>query len=236
MKKYAPAAGVAIAAISLAMGLAGCDSGKNDAKGSSSSSSSSSSSKASSSPSSSSAATSTSAPASGTNPTIDDYLQQNNIQTTVIHHDTPGAPKIDLPVPDGWTLVPESDDAPYGGIVFNTPGDPNHPPKIVAVVNKLTGNVDEDKLFAAAPGELKNLPDFDGGDGSKATLGGFPAWEIGGTYVGKDGQKRLGAQKTVLIKGTDTFLLQLNATAPEAESSTLGDATKAIDQKTTITP
>ena len=125
--------------------------------------------------------TSTSAQPSGQNQTIADYFKQNNIQETPTKHDTPGAPTIDLPVPDGWTVIPEGADAPYGGIVSNTPTDPTDPPKVIAVVNKLTGNVDDDKLFAAASGELKNLPEFDGGEGDKAQLGGFPAYEIGGT-------------------------------------------------------
>jgi Probable lipoprotein LpqN len=231
MKKSAPAIGVAIAAISLAVGLTGCSSGKNDAKNSPSSSSASSSSSSSSS----SSPTSTSAQASGTNQTIDDYFQQNNIQTTLIHHDTPGGPTIDLPVPDGWNKVPESDNAPYGGIVYNSPADANNPPKMAAILQKLTGDVDQDKLFAVAGGELKNLQGFDGGDGQTDSLGGFPAFQIGGTYL-KNGQKQMALQKTVLIKGNDTFLLQINATGPESDGGILGDATTVIDKQTTITP
>jgi hypothetical protein len=230
MKKSAPAIGVAVAVVSLAVGLVGCSSGKNDAKSSTSSAKSSSSSS-----SSSSSAKSTSAQPSGANQTIDEYLQQANIQTTPIKHDTPGAPTIDLPVPDGWTLVPESDDAPYGGITYNAAENPSDPPRIIAVLYKLSGPVDEEKLWAAAPGELKNLPDFDGNDGEKDTLGGFPAYQVGGTFT-KNGEKRVGAQKTVLIKGSDLFLLQLNATAAEGEAGALGDATSVIDDKTKITP
>ena len=114
---------------------------------------------------------------SGPNQTIADYIKQNGIQETMISHTTPGAPTIDLPVPDGWKVVPESTDAPYGGIAFNTPTDPNDPPKIIAIVEKLTGNVDTDKLLAVAPGEVKNLPGYDGGDGDKSTLSGFPAYQ-----------------------------------------------------------
>ena len=74
---------------------------------------------------------------------------------------------IDLAVPEGWTRIPEGADAPYGGIVFNTPTNPNDPPKIIAIVEKLTGNVDTDKLLAVAPGEVKNLPGYSGGDGQR---------------------------------------------------------------------
>ena len=40
------------------------------------------------------------------------------------------------------------------------------PPSIVAIMSKLTGNVDPAKIFEFAPGELKNLPGYESaGDG-----------------------------------------------------------------------
>jgi hypothetical protein len=173
-------------------------------------------------------------------------LRQNNIQATLIAHDTPGAPKIDMPVPDGWTLIPEGDDAPYGGSVLNTPSDPADPPKVIATLHKLTGNVDQEKLFAAAPGDLNNLTGFQGmcgnnvcADGQPATgdaakLAGFPAVEVGG-FLKKDGKTFVVGQKTVLIKGSETYLLQLNVKSPEADVQAVGPGLEQIDSKTTIT-
>ena len=87
-----------------------------------------------------------------------------------------------------------------------------------------------------APGELKNLPGFEGGNGNTSTLGTFDAYQIGGTYV-REGVKRLIAQKTVLIpSGPDLFVLQLNADGVEAQMGPLMDATAQIDEKTVITP
>jgi len=57
-------------------------------------------------------------------------------------------------------------------------------------MSKLTGNVDAAKVMEYAPGELKNLPGFDGGDGNTSTLGGFDAYQIGGSYA-KAGVKRI---------------------------------------------
>jgi Probable lipoprotein LpqN len=226
MKKSAAAMGVAIAAISLGVGLVGCGS-KSTTTPSSTSTSSATTTKT---------TTSTSAQASGTNQTIADYIKQNGIQETMITHDTPGAPTIDLPVPDGWKVLPESTDAPYGGVAFNTPTDPNDPPKIIAIVEKLTGNVDADKLLAVAPGEVKNLQGYDGNDGEKSTLSGFPAYQLGGDYT-KDGTPRVVAQKTVVIQGKDgVYVLQLNAEGPQPDKTPLMDATTVVDDKTTITP
>jgi Probable lipoprotein LpqN/CHAT domain len=181
-------------------------------------------------------AASTSAQASGPNETIADYIKKNNIQETTITQGTPGAPKIDLPVPEGWTRIPEGADAQYFGIVFNTPTNPNDPLKIIATVEKLTGNVDTDKLLAVAPGEVKNLPAYNGGDGIKATLSGFPASRLSGSYT-KNGVPQIVAQNTAVIQSKDgTYLLQIKAEGPEADADALRAAAPVIVQKTTITP
>ena len=105
----------------------------------------------------------------------------------------------------------------------------------MALVSKLTGKVDQAKLIEYAPGELQNLPGYDGsGNGSASTLGGFQAWQLGGTYE-KNGKKRAIAQKTVVIPSGDAvFVLQLNADSLESEQGPLMDATNVIDEQTTI--
>lgn len=75
-------------------------------------------------------------------------------------------------------------------------------------------NVDPAKIAEYAPGELQNLPGFQGGDAQKDELGGFEAYQVGGSYL-RDGVKRMIAQKTVIIpKGPDLFVLQVNADGP----------------------
>jgi tetratricopeptide (TPR) repeat protein len=184
-------------------------------------------------------APSTSAQASGPNETIADYIKKNNVQETTIAPGAPGAPTIDLPVPEGWTPMPDGADAPYFGIVFNTPTNPNDSPKMIATVEKLTGNVDTDKLLAAAPDEVTNLPGYagyNGDDVKRDTLGGFPASRFSRSYT-KNGVPRLFFQNTVVVEGKDgTYLLQLKAEGPEADAPALSAAELDIVQKTTITP
>jgi hypothetical protein len=176
------------------------------------------------------------ASASGPNETIGDYIKKNNIQQTTITRGTPGTPRIDFPVPVGWTRIPEGVDAPYGGIVFNTPTDPTDPPEIIAIVAKLTGSVDTDRLLAAAGGEVKNLPGYNGGEGQKSALSGHPAYQIAGAYT-KNGVTRMVAQKTVVIlSNNEVFVLQLKAEGPQADANALNDVTAVLDDATTITP
>ncbi|CAM4438392.1 putative lipoprotein LpqN [Mycobacterium basiliense] len=180
--------------------------------------------------------TTSATPGAQVNYTIADYIRENNIQETPIHHGDPGSPNINLPVPDGWQLIPEGSGAPYGGIVYTKPSDPNDPPTIVAILSKLTGNVDAAKIIEFAPGELKNLPGYQGSnDGSASTLSGFQAWQLGGSYT-KNGKQRAIAQKTVVIPSADgLFVLQLDADALDSEQGVLMDATNIIDDQTTIT-
>ena len=151
----------------------------------------------------------------------------------------PGSPDIILPFPPGWEdMGPALPAWAWGGMKFT--GDPAmaaNPPTIIALLSKLQGNVDPAKILEFAPGEMKNLPGYEGdGVGSASKLGGFDAWQIGGTYM-KDGAKHAVAQKTVVIPAADgLFVLQLNADGTEDQMGVLMDATNIIDEQTTITP
>jgi hypothetical protein len=226
------AAGTVVAAVALALALAGCGSDSETQATSSSSESSSSSSS-----SSESAPKSSAAPA-GKRETIADYIKANGITETPVKRGQPGTPTVDLPVPAGWQDAgPKTPQFAYSAMVFT--GDPAmaaDPPTIVALMSKLTGNVDPAKIAEYAPGELQNLPGFEGGEAQKNQLGGFEAYQVGGSYL-RDGVKRMIAQKTVIIpSGPDLFVLQVNADGLEDQMGPLMDATATLDDKTVITP
>jgi Probable lipoprotein LpqN len=235
MKRLTAATGAGITAIALSLALVGCGS---DSKTESTTSSTTSTSAATST-STTTQTTSAAAPtpaAAGPNKTIQDYITENKIVETQIKHGDPG-PTINLPVPDGWEAKQGLPDAPYGAIVYKNSAVPDNPPRILALVSKLTGNVDPEQLLTLAPGELKNLPGYDGAtEGQRDKLAGFDAVQLGGTYT--DGNKKgMVAQKTVVIPAADgVYVLQLNAFSDESEATILGDATNVIDKQTTITP
>ncbi|MGZ4582834.1 MAG: envelope biogenesis lipoprotein LpqN [Mycobacterium sp.] len=226
--KYLTAATVSI---TLILALVGC--GSDNKSGNKPSSSTSTSTSTSSSTSAGSSATST-APAAGAKYTIADYVRDNHLTETPVHHGDPG-PNVDLPVPAGWQINQNAGTS-YGGIVLSQPANPADPPSISALLSKLTGDVDPAKIIQYAPGELQNLPGYQGtGDGTASTLGGFQAWQLSGTYQ-KDGKTRSVAQKTVVIPSQGAvFVLQLNADSLESDQGPLMDATNVIDDQTTIT-
>jgi hypothetical protein len=176
--------------------------------------------------------------AAGPNPTIASYIQENNIQESPVKRGDPGSPTIDLPIPDGWE--PAGEDTPewaYGAIVYTRPDAGDYTPSIVALVSKLTGNVDPQKIVDLAPGELNNLPGWKAmNEGEASTLGEYPAYQLGGTWT-QDGQAKIVAQKTVVIPGSDgLYVLQLNADGLEDQGEIVGAATDVIDDQTKITP
>ncbi|HEX3547990.1 MAG TPA: LpqN/LpqT family lipoprotein [Mycobacterium sp.] len=176
--------------------------------------------------------------ANGPNPTIATYIEQNKIQETPVKMGDPGSPTVDLPVPDGWaTAGADTPDWAYGAIVFTGPEAAQYTPSIVALVSKLTGNVDPQKIIDLAPGELQNLPGWKAmNEGETSTLGEYPAYQLGGTWT-SDGKTKIVAQKTVVIPGSDgLYVLQLNADGLEDQAQIVGAATNVIDDQTKITP
>jgi Probable lipoprotein LpqN len=228
--------GVAAAFTALAVVLSGCGS---DTKTATSSSSSTDSSKSSSTSTTKKPTVESSpAEAAGPNPSIASYIKDNNITETAVHMGDPGAPTINLPVPDGWE--PAGENTPewaYGAILYTGPEAEKYTPSIVAIVSKLTGDVDPQKIIDLAPGELNNLSGYKPlNEGATSTLGEYPAYQLGGTWQ-SDGETKVVAQKTVVIPGADgLYVLQLNADGLDSQKEVIGAATDVIDSDTTITP
>jgi hypothetical protein len=173
----------------------------------------------------------------GKQPTIADYIQQNGITETPVKGGDLNAPKLNLPFPPGWKDAGAR--APtwsYGGIVYTGPEARKFAPSIIATLSRLTGHVDPQQLLHLASGELRNLPGFKGGNGGQSQLGGYPAYQFGGSYVGPGGN-RLVAQKTVVIRTSNgLYILQLDADGIDGQQAVLENATRFLDQKSTITP
>lgn len=234
MNKMTAVVTAGLATVSLSFALVGC--GSDSKTGSTTSTSTSTSTTTSTSTSTETSASPT--PNAGKHQTIQDYLKENQIKEAPIHRGDPNSPNIDLAMPPGWSDAGgQTPEWAYGAIVFDNPQDKADPPSIIAIVSKLTGNVDPKKVLELAPGELENLPNWQAlGDVQQSTLSGFDAVQLGGNYT-KDGKKRIIAQKTVAIPGKDgLYVLQMNADALDGQEGPLMDATGVIDKKTTITP
>ena len=170
--------------------------------------------------------------------TIADYIAENDIRETPVFRGDPGAPTVDLPFPEGWEDAgADTPEWAYGAIYYSGPGAEEYTPSIVALLSRLTGDVDPDAIIEYAAGELTNLPGWEPlSRGRTSTLSGFPAYQLGGTWV-QDGVTKVVAQKTAVIPGADgLYVLQLNADGLESQLDIIGPATDIIDDQTVITP
>ncbi len=161
------------------------------------------------------------------------YAKANNLTLTELRHGDPG-PKVDLPVSQGWKLVYDEPDAPFGALVLQKPTDPKIPGRIVMLMTKLGGKIDRDAIFAASNAEIIALPDFHGPQSPQTdTLAGFVTSQIGGLY---QPDQQLIAQKTVVIP-TDggAYVLRLRASGNQEDAAAMMLATSEIDKKATIT-
>lgn len=181
----------------------------------------------------------TTAAVAGPNYTIADYISDEGIVETPIHPGDPGAPQIILPFPEGWEdAADQTPDWAYGAIIYTGPESVDYTPSMIAIVSKLEGNVDPQKLIDYAAGEVQNLPGYAPvGEGTTSTLAGFPAYQISGTYTGEDGTELVSAQKTAVIPGSDgLYILQINVDGTSDQIDLLASATETVDTDTTITP
>ena len=232
MKKLMAVTTVGFTAVVLSLALAGCGSDtKTETKTSTSMSTITTTSKA---------GPITSAEAAGPNKTLQDYIKENQIVETPIHRGDPGSPTINLPVPPGWSDAgPSTPDWAYSEMVYDQPKVPDDPPRITAIVFKLTGNVDSAQVLAYAPNELRNLPGFEPLDnGNRNPLSGFDASQLAGSYT-KDGNTRVIGRNTAVIPGRDDglYVLQMTVDALADEQGPVMEAiTNTIDPQTTITP
>ncbi|MBS1692028.1 MAG: LpqN/LpqT family lipoprotein [Actinobacteria bacterium] len=175
---------------------------------------------------------------SALNATIAGYIQRNGIVETRVRRGDPGSPTVTLPVPEGWR--PAGDESPewaYDAIVYAGPDAGGYKPSVVAVMSKLTGNVDPATIIALAPGELQNLPGYQAVEsGAAGTFAGYQDYLLGGTWV-QDARTKVVTQRTVVIPGSDgLYVLQLNGDALAQQAALIDAATAMIDQQTTITP
>jgi hypothetical protein len=166
-----------------------------------------------------------------------DFIRDNRLVEIQLHPGDPGAPNLNLPTPPGWTdagsTTPEW---AWRAIYFTDPAMAEDPPNIITLVSKLAGN-GVTRVLAYAPGELRNMADFEGDAGTTKKVSGFNAWQLGGTFTRNDGVKRAIVQTTVVIPAPDgVFVMQNNADGTPEQLGLLRDTLGIVDEQTAITP
>jgi hypothetical protein len=235
MRRGSRTRGVAVGGVVLVLGLAGC--GSDTATDSNKTSAQATSAKPAASPTQGAPPSSPAVPSLRPRYTIVDFIRDNRIAETQLHPGAPGAPIVTMPTPPGWADAgPTTPPWAWNAIFFTDPAMAADPPNIVTLVSKLTGK-SVGRVLSYAPGELRNMADFQGDDGTEKKVSGFSAYTLGGTFTRSDGVKRAIVQTTVVFPAPDgVFIMQHNADGAPDQLGFLKDTMRVIDEQTTINP
>ena len=136
---------------------------------------------------------------------------------------------IVLPVPVGWSVVPDPNvpDA-FGVIADRKGGDGLYTSNAQVLVYKLVGDFDPREAISHGYIDSQKLRSWQSTSASMAEFGGFPSSIITGTY--RDGDLTLNTSKRYVIAkaGADQYLLSLSVTTAANQAVAAATATDGI--------
>lgn len=136
---------------------------------------------------------------------------------------------IVLPVPAGWSVVPDPNvpDA-FGVIADRKGGDGLYTSNAQLLVYKLNGDFDAREAISHGFVDSQKLRSWQSTSASMAEFGGFPSAIISGTY--RDGDMVLNTSRRYVIakSGADQYLLSLSVTTAANQAVAAATATDGI--------
>ena len=175
------------------------------------------------------AAPTTPPPTPATSGTLADFFKEKGV--TLEPQKAAGftALNITLPVPTGWTVVPDPNvpDA-FSVIADRKGGDALYTPNAQLMVDKLVGDFDPRDAISHGYLDSQQLNVWQQTDASMAEFNGFPSSAIDGTY--RDAEETLNtARRHVIVQaGPDRYLVSLYVTTAANQVVATADATEAI--------
>jgi hypothetical protein len=136
---------------------------------------------------------------------------------------------IVLPVPTGWSVVPDPNvpDA-FGVIADRKGGDGLHTSNAQLLVYKLVGDFDPREAISHGFIDSQKLKAWQSTSASMAEFGGFPSSIITGTYRDNDMVLNTSRRYVIATSGTDRYLLSLSVTTAANQVVATAPATDGI--------
>jgi hypothetical protein len=164
-----------------------------------------------------------------TSGTIAEFLKEKGVAMEPQKASGFTALNIVLPMPTGWTVVPDPNvpDA-FTVIADRQGGDGLYTSNAQLVVYKLVGQFDPREAISHGYVDSQNLFNWQSTDASMAEFGGFPSSLIEGTYRENDLTLNTSRRHVVARSGADTYLVSLSVTTAANQVVAASDATDAI--------
>ena len=171
-----------------------------------------------------------------TSQSIADFLKSRNVAMEPQKADGFRALNIVLPMPTGWTHVPDPNvpDA-FAVLADRVGGDGLYSSNAALVVYKLVGDFDPREAISHGFIDSQQQPAWRATFGSLAEFGGMPSAFIEGTYRQNNMTLNSSRRHVIAQSGTDRYLVTLTVTTSAQVSVASGDATDAIIQGFRVT-
>ena len=176
------------------------------------------------------AAPATPTPVPATSGALTDYFKTKNVRLDPQRAEGFGAFNITLPMPPGWSQVPDPNVPDAFGVIANRESPDLYTPNAQVVVYKLTGDFDPKEAITHGFIDSLSLPAWQTTDQSLADFCGLPSSIIEGTYRQNDMTLNTSRRHVIVTAGSDKYLVSLSVTSMASRQGTAAtaDATDAI--------
>ncbi len=161
--------------------------------------------------------------------TLRDYFKEKGVALEPQDPREFRALHITLPMPPGWTQVPDPNvpDA-YAVIADRAGGDGLYTSNAQVVIYKLVGDFDPKEAITHGYIDSQQLPTWQTTDASLADFGSFPSSVIEGAYRENDMALNTSRRHVIATAGPDKYLVTLSVTTAVNQVVASADATDAI--------
>jgi Probable lipoprotein LpqN len=137
---------------------------------------------------------------------------------------------ITLPMPPGWTQVPDPNVPNAFAVIANRASPDLYTPNAQLVVYRLVGNFDPNEAITHGFIDAQSLPAWQSTDAALGDFYGFPSSQIEGTYRQNDMTLNTSRRHVIATSGPDRYLVSLSVTslANRQGAPSSADATNAI--------
>ncbi len=161
--------------------------------------------------------------------TLTDFFKEKGVALEPQNPRDFRALNITLPMPTGWTQVPDPNvpDA-FAVLADRAGGDGLYTSNAQLVVYKLVGDFDPREAVTHGYIDSQQLPNWQSTDASLAEFGGFPSSVIEGTYRQNDMVLNTSRRHVIANAGSDRYLVTLSVTTAANQAVAAANATDAI--------
>lgn len=162
--------------------------------------------------------------------TIKEYLAGKHVTLEPQRAQGFSALNVTLPVPPGWTQVPDPNVPDAFAVIANRNSSDLYPPNAQVVVYKLAGGFDPNEAISHGFIDSQALAAWRTTDGSIGDFYGFPSSQIEGTYRQNQMTLNTSRRHVIATSGPDKYLVSLSVTsmANVQGAPSSADATNAI--------